>query len=1558
MITLPPSPIGSPLRCYTPSDEEADIGSPTRLPELLTPPDSGSQQDGSTPRTVSMDPERDHAQVPDLNTLSDPISPQHNMNPENDSGAVHDAIDDIVEDIPPKKATTAAFPMVLTSISIAQFARQLQLRDYLDAQRRASVLRFRGLHLSIHLSTRLRRIVTTAQRGLVESFKLHDKSAFASIYNVIHDIREACESVTGRSTLEHDPLFGLVPTSLKTGGSQGFTGKLSADSKTDLLAILTLVRTDSQFLFQCISNLTPSQLSALVSPVHSLDISSPNPSPDSSSRGQSSFLRRNVAHSSAFKDHALSFERTDPLSLLLCNVYSTTLDPNSSEARLRLDVWSSTCAKLISHGGSGMYGFVGHLLTLWSGFGEWKAKPKFELYLMDILQNGAFLLDHPGSHPADSDADFFDPMTTELAEQFFITSVQGLFAVLDDSDGGFPAAVLEIGQAIVNKLGMSESRRRFLGYIFYQWLFCQFIHTAICFPETHGLLLDFHITKDARERLLRQISLYAQGQVSHMLHSSPHYSYTIPEVKKHAERMLSHITDPIMPTADAASSTPIHSSPSNVHDYHIPAGPILLLSSADILTLLDTFFPRIPTIPPSLDIFHQNSYPSTPIASYISRSTRSSPPYSSRLLRGRFETPNAGPPTTEMSYQDATKSYFVRPRNTSVPESSGSRVTRNADRLRYELLDIREAEDRHVGVNPAYEDWAMFSVHDGTVACYLVEEAGPNPQTASENTPEYELLQHQDKVEEALVKLIQDFDVSQTDCFEQRASSNVLENNISLKRWFMHAMAKCQRGSDYIGSHYWWESSRLLGNAYATYGQPEADNKYLTPMYDTAKRSSEKGSAIIQTCEQAFINLRGKMELLQSQISDALDTVSQLRNKMWYVTDVKNSLRYEDAKNVALALKTMSLAQALQPTPETSAKGSTRSLAGSFLQKPEIQVMNYMRATRSQGGPFKLADEQVEVTRKWLQRSGIDNFCRGEERIHRFCYEVKASVSKLVGETMYDTPVLWSSELYQRERSKYESSGARPLSGSLRPSSIASEESFGQAFGMRTLDQLFRPLNDTPSLAHKLSFQSVTEDRWRSRDLHGDTSSVGDSPGKTTVSNSTTDSILPFWSPMHTHAQSITSASSLRSRPPSLFSDSQPPKRTEQNISQGKTVFLDGLRRSLTSLLLSDLGCPVWSCGSETDAWFSDCMEQKRIQNQMTQRSRMDKFLSQCRTPLAHRRESAIIRGQRQELRRTCSTPILRNSQPIKSRSETADERLQEEDNFDYDDAFKHLMEKFTRPASPFVKLEALHVMWTLVVTSLNSDTSASYTESRFPSSIDTNSRRNSVPADRKWPDHNEDQTPTPSSPGFVPSGAPSGFAINSPTHEVRITNALRDLIQKLRPRTIFRDLQFIAAFVPSEILNKTESGTAFLQFGLAALKLKDEVCNSMVEIADKIVCQELAMRQNRHLHPDFSMRAGNGIKDAANMWIITAREGNAVAQRELAILYLTHPHLLRPVTLPLTKPGDTFKAEMMYRRDRDSKSDPLNMCLALHWMQLSAAGGDELAKNRLRERAEFESLV
>ena len=208
------------------------------------------------------------------------------------------------------------------------------------------------------------------------------------------------------------------------------------------------------------------------------------------------------------------------------------------------------------------------------------------------------------------------------------------------------------------------------------------------------------------------------------------------------------------------------------------------------------------------------------------------------------------------------------------------------------------------------------------------------------------------------------------------------------------------------------------------------------------------------------------------------------------------------------------------------------------------------------------------------------------------------------------------------------------------------------------------------------------------------------------------------------------------------------------------------------------------------------------------------------------------------------------------------------------------------------------------------------------------------------------------------------------------IVDVLQDLFREadIRPKTLFRDLQFIASFVPAATLDTTERGKAFWDAGLAALGLKQDVCRTLIEIADEIVVHYTQTRKTTSSLPDaLPPTNANGelmkysMQDAAKMWTITAKEGDPVAERELAIFYLTHPELVDRVTAPLSKPSETFKAQVMEMHgggsshagkegDRE-RSDPATMCVAYHWMELSALGGDELAKKYLRQREELNAI-
>ncbi|KAE8348723.1 hypothetical protein BDV28DRAFT_79853 [Aspergillus coremiiformis] len=1452
---------------------------------------------------------------------------------------------------------------------LAQCYRQNQQKQ---AHRKALEQRLHATKVSMGVSARLVRVGAAVQRGLVDRLKHDDKVNFTSLYHTLNDLQESCDSGFRYHFHRQDPLEDWPPSPESTvDRTPDFFTQLSPQSRADLIEILQLVRTDPQFLFERLCSLTPAQLGALVSSTPSWEAGDLTSSSTPRSRNYPSFSKRSPTYI-PIKDHVLAFERTDPVSTMLFNVFAAPLDSDAPEAKLRLDVWSSVCAKLIADGSSRFHSLLSHILAAWSTGSDWKAKPKFELYLMDILQTGAFLLEHVDTPPGlNLDAEPPDPLRTDVAEEFFASAVDALFRLLDDPDGGLPASVLELSGAILQKLDHQDCRDRFLEFLFIHWFFSKFLYGALTFPEAHGLLLDFHIRKDAREKLLGQVGLQAYSQVYAVLRSMTHFSMARPTVRQHVRNMLSRFQN----TADEGQTHIPRSTYIGPGGGRESPAVFLMLSATDVLSLLNALFPR--TCSPVCN----SPTPSSGMSGSF-RSLRSLQSLSERQGTPIAEPGFFKPIVEKYSRRPSIRGLFSTDMDfLSPPENS---LARNADRIRFELSDLGEPYGRSNLEPPSAEEWTLFSIaHNGRRLLWSLFSDGQSsyPENASENEVQSTALGLEDNFEAlqtAIVKLIQENPADDHIEIGLQAHNSLQIDSPSLKQRFDRAMSYCHHASDFIGAHYWWNAGRQLRRSAATFSARLADDSWiLEPMHTSSMHALQTSRSVIERCECDFVALDRHMQRLQRTIKDMMTTVVKLRDKMWYMTDVKNSKRYEEAKHVALALKTMIYSARLytQTSNESRSRVTGRSFGGSLLQKPELQVMDVMKAPRSYGSSNKLSDEQVDLLRKWLSHNNIENFCKGEERIHRFCYEVKSSISRLVGETMAEAPVLWASELYQRERAKYEGSSSRGflgLSSGLRPFTIASDESSNSlhsyANSVRPSDSLSRYSQELPPLNTKTSFQSLISDRWKApRDPSiADTSSVIGSPGRA-ASTCTGDSCSTFWSAPHQATQYAPSASSLYSRPPSLLSDtaSQQPRRNDRKIL-GKAVFLDELRQTLTSLLLSDLGSPVWSCGSETDAWFCNALDQKRIQAQMEKRSRIQRFYAEYDERLVRQ---AIHRAPSRARRSTSLGPLEgekhRIIEALPSPTSDADANLDDQSAFSYQTVFRRLIEVFSRHGSPFAKLKALRDLHALVIASLNSnDDKTLFSFAAEPPCSRRNSnirRKRSARRSFSEPQANhlsdKDYFHAPKSladESVFFNSRPSDYS--APT-ESQIVEALRDIILEVKPKTLFRDLQFISAFVPGETLNKIESGTAFLQFGLAALSLKDEVCNSMVEIADNIVSQELSRR-----HPpqgyDMHARPGHAIEDAAGMWIITAKEGNPVAQRELAILYLTHPELLPRVTLPLTFLRDTFKEETLLRRDKDPKSDPQSMCLALHWMQLSANGGDELARNRLRELEEFDSIA
>ncbi|KAF4610421.1 hypothetical protein G7Y89_g15698 [Cudoniella acicularis] len=839
------------------------------------------------------------------------------------------------------------------------------------------------------------------------------------------------------------------------------------------------------------------------------------------------------------------------------------------------------------------------------------------------------------------------------------------------------------------------------------------------------------------------------------------------------------------------------------------------------------------------------------------------------------------------------------------------------------------------------------------------------------------------------------------------------------------AESQCQAQSDFVNAHLYWKTLNQLHQLSSASLKRDGFASLLNIFSRGPRDSIRRSTSAIEEYDAWLVWLRQSQERHDVTIESMMKRLKALRDKMWYVTDVRNSAAYEGARNIAVALKCMVSQKKVSYLPATSLRprNISKSSANNFLLKTEAQVMDMMAAVEDQGGPNKLSDEQSEKTLRWLSQFGIENFCKGEERIHRFCLEMETCINKLVGDNLMEGPVLWSSELYYRDKRILDSGrqkGDLFLNGfgSLNMSGDDLTDPDAGRRSLRNTDFNRPVLRDLRAMSTRnqsqqsfdsgrfsMSRMSTTGDLMDSQDYFGMASPV------LTIDSSTT-----FWSPFQTRAQSpTTSIGSIR--PGTASSTNETVMMKEERASQVKQRFLSDLKQTLTSLLLSDLGTLVFARGSETDSWFAgdlgqDCMERKERADRKARRKSKRRTLEKKKSfrdlrgaqkiELPSERSEAFERVERMSPSPARSANE-RGADSVATESSTSEtgsrvsrksmSKDQDSPDFPYRQAFQRLLRMFSVHPNPYAKLNALYELEHLIIAFLTPSaprrprlrqdtlTAPPQTETQHINAFGHSDATPATPRAKNLEEAigncKERRSQTLTQPES-----------NSPIHRTTertnppipastdmIVDVLQDLFRDadIRPKTLFRDLQFIASFVPAAVLDKTERGKAFWDAGLAALGLKQDVCRTLIEIADEVVVHYTQSRKTTASSPEPvppTMASGELMKysmqDAAKMWTITAKEGDPVAERELAIFYLTHPELVERVTAPLSKPRETFKAQVMEmhggssagkeERDRE-RSDPATMCVAYHWMELSALGGDTLAKTYLRQREELNAI-
>ena len=382
------------------------------------------------------------------------------------------------------------------SASLTELAHLQQEQHRQDDKLRRGQTRLRRCQIANALSGRLRRCGRLAHRTLVDILRSDNKKSFAILYDALQEVRDSCGATRRYALLEADlddaPDVTIGETIQRTQST--YLDIIPSEVRDDLLGFIFRIRLDPDFLASRISSLSKAEISSLTACHHFLDpFESVMPS---SSRGKSKPLPHTQTSGviPSPVERLLSFQRHDPLSLLLYAVFAESAGPDSAEDLRRTDAWSSTCARLITEGTPGGERFMRAVLNAWGDLRPWPILGDFEIYLMQTLQDEASLQANT-SDICSGSAILTEPdagSNNHATEAFFDAAVVKLLEMIDrcPSDGGLPGGVFELARAILRKIEDPKKRRTAQTFIISKWFFSSFLFNVIMYPEVSGAVLS------------------------------------------------------------------------------------------------------------------------------------------------------------------------------------------------------------------------------------------------------------------------------------------------------------------------------------------------------------------------------------------------------------------------------------------------------------------------------------------------------------------------------------------------------------------------------------------------------------------------------------------------------------------------------------------------------------------------------------------------------------------------------------------------------------------------------------------------------------------------------------------------------------------------------------------------------------------------------------------------------------------------------------------------------------------------------------------------------------
>ena len=377
-----------------------------------------------------------------------------------------------------------------SNTSLDELARLVDAERFQRRRAISATYRLEQQSIMRGVNRRLGSTMMIAYGNLIDQYKGDDQAGFAGLYECLERVKSMCNQedtkFKGDGILDEDVLHR------DRSDQQMWTQGLPTEDRKCIVDFLTRLRTDPDYLANRITQLEPSELAALTSSHHpaGVDLSVLA----NHSHGMTQFYSQDsqMMKLSRRMDNLQHFHDQDPFFILIYSLFDSTATAGSLEYARRNDIWSSTCAKVITNRKSGGDELIIAAADSFTSLEEWKLKPQMEVYLQTVLTEGAFLLEPTINVPSNPNESLESKNASHAVRvaNFFENALDSLFHLIasEPHQEALPKTAQDFVQSTIRKVQDPQMQLRAKQFLISRWYFASFMSSVMVYPEVSILV--------------------------------------------------------------------------------------------------------------------------------------------------------------------------------------------------------------------------------------------------------------------------------------------------------------------------------------------------------------------------------------------------------------------------------------------------------------------------------------------------------------------------------------------------------------------------------------------------------------------------------------------------------------------------------------------------------------------------------------------------------------------------------------------------------------------------------------------------------------------------------------------------------------------------------------------------------------------------------------------------------------------------------------------------------------------------------------------------------------